>query len=604
MKSTFTILNRPNRERGMVSHLLLFIVLIMLANAAIFAPNIASLKDTRQIYDEKSDTKILSVLASSLARASVDSNNDGIFEAPRAWKIATRPLPRCEDSESPEGNPIIDTSTGGELPREYCNILADKKVRYCPYWYGAELNQGGRVSLNAAVGEDDDSKIIFSLIFNRNATSADLTCSAARSGGTQYSEVINITNGMVSAMKRSAMTESAQLPSGCRAGEEMVFVAESTVDGVTTPASFSCVRNVAAFAAIPGANEPANCPNGSAIGARGADANGLSCANITAINTRLPNQTTECVAVPVLDANGVQMRDAGNNLMTTDRCEQISIFNVMEYFNPRLPVTSNSEVPNIPGLSTFDCVPPYFSPSKGRYISGGVVIVLQDGSLFCANSGTMQVYRRPIPNDPITRANGCPISVVARNRLDADGNPVLDNRGFAVRYDEIQRDPITNRPMYNRVLVRPDVSGGRALMCEGYSANDPNYGQFNLCTAASADIVFGFSPENQRFQCLERRFASVQYDTSFIYPERSTTPCSSGVLALSGGNNVSCGPTYRAGFNTNLRSTPGYRANWAFNWNPVSKQLTSVDPGAVKYPPNASEGGTVDDTFDGGLIEQ
>ncbi|TAH32667.1 MAG: hypothetical protein EYC62_07985 [Alphaproteobacteria bacterium] len=546
--------NIQNRQRGMVSHLLLFIVLIMLANAAIFTPNINALKDNRQSAEKITDDTLLNVLASSIARAS----SDNIRSTGRVHPIAAV-FPDNSDttSDATITTPLLEGNNptyayGGKLPRnlrQMAPLRPDslrRYMRYCPY-YPVEA---GYSSTNGYIPAPANPPILFTLILNKYPDHM-MTCSAAAAGVTSdNSKYINVTPAQALKWIRSSQTENTTLSeSACPAGEEMIFkpqavdVNDEDGDGNTAetlPARFRCERNVLGLAAAPGSNETQNCTVGTALNSRGTNNdgtinNGMSCADI-------------------------EIREAKVNTETYDNVNRqiVSMYAVDEYYDAVSPVAADGTWPNpaLPNdimtrLANFECPQryydnhPYFPGTRSKG-----VIILRDGSLICAGGWTLLNSRPPNPSNGPTPC-----------------------------------------PEGKKIVWDATTATSNTFVCEGVNANDTTYGRWEeSCSLANGDgplahQVVGYSPNTNQFYCYLSSNSQQARDRTYTYPERSSANCKTDAAVTLLNNSADCSQTYPELLHTGVHGLANYHANWAYNWDPAAKTIVSVDPGPTTYTP-------------------
>ncbi len=530
-----------NRQSGMVSHLLLFIVLIMLANAAIFAPNIAALKDNRQAIEKISDEKLLNLLASSIARASSLRMSGDMMPLdsvtpPASLKhdggVMEMPLSAMSDEAY---------TRGGRLPSNIRDIAPVRPaslreyMRYCPYY----LVEDGHNSANGFISTLSQPPIQFTIIINKTNVLADMvSCAEAAAGVTKpWSKYINVTPAQAIAMIRSSQTEISTFEeSACPPGEEMVFVAGETQN---TPSSFECQRNILGLASMPTGGDDENCASGTALNSRGAETNGISCADI-------------------------EIREARVNTQTYDNVNRqiVSMYMVDEYYDAVSPVDSAGNWPNpiLPAdimtrLANFECPQRYYDdhPYYPGTRSKGVII-LRDGTLICAGGWSLLNTRPPGGSDG---ALPCPA-------------------GKKIVWDAVTSD-------------------SNSFVCEGVNANDATYGRWIERCSLSGDgpltqQVVGYSPNTNRFYCYLSSNANQGNSGSYLYtyPERSPTNCATNGIVTILDNVADCSISYPNRLHTNIRGLANYHDNWAYNWDPTTKTLVVVDPGAYTMGPAAA----------------
>lgn len=364
-----------SRQRGMVSQMLLFIVLILLANAAIFAPNIATLKEARRTQSSELHSRGLSVIASAIAKSTTTVNN--ILQPPPA-----------RTSAGTAYTTVIPMDSYGLMPENFRLMANGLNIGYCPHDYTSANPAVGYMASNEPVsgvappGEDPDTPYLnvtlFTLIMQGDTP---LTCEQAINGSYSEQQVLNVKYSLVKAITRSAGVERAnmaQIQNGCPAGQEAVYSAAA--DG-----GFSCQQTVQPFAAVPPPDQPV-CPSGSALTPR-SDGVGLSCASITGRAIDIVLQTVDTTRFEV---GGAPPR--------------ITLVKPHLYFDARNPVTGMHDVPAIPNLENFNCPARYSHTSQTAYpgIRSQFVAVLNDNSLICIKSWTMLLTRQGtgLPSGP------------------------------------------------------------------------------------------------------------------------------------------------------------------------------------------------------------
>lgn len=592
--------SRP--QSGMVSQMLLFIILILLANAAVFAPNIATLKESRQAQVTETQAKTLSVLAAQVARGAKDIDANDLYQIPAS-------------ANTNEGT--IAMNKVGALPSNIMQIT-NMQVGYCPYYIGkappagymnksliiadtpeqeetggtdpgGSTNPGGsggpggnvsptyddgtdtgNTSKNAIrpgtaiIEQTPDARyadtVLFSLILK-----SGVTCEDALAHSYSDEEVLNIKYGTVKALMRSATTEGTSLTqTGCPAGEEMVYTTNAQNQG-----TFECRKNVYGFAFLPqsGVSE---CGSGNAITPKAADGAGMDCAQIQSFQVAPVAQTVDTTRVNA----------------TTHDPTQITLFKPDKYFiNARPLGQGQSDPATMVGLSKFDCPARYeetgASPSgtKSKF-----VVVLDDYTVLCVKAWDL---------------------LLTRNGSNSASGPAFCPSG-------------------KKIIWRPNDNGGRTFQCEGYAANDPQYGSYTVCPNDGNGQLFGYSPETNQIYCYTANNPAPQYDSTYTYVQRGTANCTSGgVLTLktesaagggdddiifggggspatSGPQVASCDNAIQAKFNADIRLIGNYHNNWALNWNPTTRYLSGISPtagsgGGVTVPGGGSStgGGTV-----------
>ncbi len=516
-----------NKQSGMVSQLLLFIVLIMMANAAIFTPNISALRENRRNIDVMNDEKLLRVIASSAARGSTINSND--IPVPLG---ALNP-----ETGAPMSGYLNSDSVGGRLPTNYLNIAPTEmrtKFRYCPY------NIGGS-AVGGYVQNANNTTIALTVIYNENNESDEtrLRCDQALSGDVgenTTSKYINISATAAVAMIRSSQTErSAELEqnASCPAGEEMIFIPEHIDEDTSTtvPSRFECQRNLIGMAATPGSGDSSNCGAQNAINLRGTETNGVGCADIAVRRAEVNTQTYDNV----------------NNQI-------VSMYDIDEFFDAVSPINPDGSFRNIPGLAEFDCPQRYDDPHP--LFPGPrskAVVVLRDGSLICVgawtilNSRSSATYGQP----------PCP-----------EGKKIVWDATLPNSASFVCEGIAANDPTYGR--------WNRSCGLDNDHDGDP-----------TNDQVFGYSPNTNRFYCYMGSTVVAQRDHSYTYPIRSTTACVANSVVTYDGTTVDCSQTYPNRLHTTVRALTNYHTNWAMNWDPATKSFVPVNPGTVKYPVDA-----------------
>ena len=561
----------------MISQILLFVALIFMANVALFAPNIQSLKEAQAVNTDTNKLNNNQLLLSSIAKDTYFKKWDRRIDIrpPAAFKRNGSVYSAYSaDTDRAELEGIFFAADSANIPRylpdKYHGLATGaENFRYCPYAIGdapanLSTHQLGYIyrspppTFSPPGSMPDnfyDDIVLFVVVMNNDIA----TCNDALKPENKRDpkKVLFFTVGDARSVLRSRQVETAGFNSStCPAGQDMVWVPEhqsENDENTTIPARFQCRRNVLGIAAIDENRNNSNCTGPRAILPVGRDDNGFSCAPLAVQNIQMVAQTQDNTVGPTVGDSAT-----------------VTLYDPVDYFKPIGPVSAPDKIPvavipNIandpnagryevlPGLDGFDCPAlynevypePAFPGPRSKFVA-----VLPNGQLQCIKSWSMLLPPRNI----------CP-----------DGKRIL----WLPRYGQ------------DDYLIGPiNTLRGMRFMCEGYAANDPTYGSFSISQVCRDDIAgpvsFVYSPQTNKVACYLTPTRTIPPDTLVTYPT-APNPCNNnGVADLAAGDIVDCSTDFKSIFDNVVRSSTGYQDNWALNIN-SSNNFYGVNPGTVKF---------------------
>ncbi len=250
-----------------------------------------------------------------------------------------------------------------------------------------------------------------------------------------------------------------------------------------------------------------------------------------------------------------------------------SLYYAEEYLGPDMNAASfeTDRAPTVPA-NAGACAPPSLNSSDDTYVGGGALVLLPNGGYTCADVSEIGLKRKV--ND--ASAPLCP-----------------DDK---------------------RLVWLPGEKVGLSFVCEGSKPSDQNWGKITACEKDSAYGMQGYSPEANKFICLDDLPPATGNNSVFKYlTANSSSGCADGLMVgTDGGTKIKCFDfisafgsifnydTLRLWVSLYVQSQSNYftqplpipnEIQWAMNWNPVQQKIIATYPSNL-YPDN----GEIDDT--------